>query len=100
MTFFSSGLFWFIEGILATLFILGFRAWMEDRGVPMTWWKCMITAIWILLAGFTIAFVGTSIGEKEMAAALRGGILLGVITILSGVGLWRLLQTGRSTKRK
>ena len=92
MEFFNSGLFWFIEGILATLFILGFKAWMEDRGVPMSWWKWISLVIWILFAGFSIAFVGTSIGENEMTAAFRGGIIFGVITIVSGMVLWRLLN--------
>lgn len=95
MAFFNSGTFWFIEGILAVVVFLAFRAWMEDRGVPMTWWKWVLFGLWVVLAGVTIAFVGTSIGENETVAAFRGGILFGVITIVSAVGLWRLLHTGR-----
>ena len=98
MKFFNSGLFWFIEGVLATLVVLGFKAWMEDRGVKMNWWKWCLFGLWILMAGFTIAFVGTSIGENELTAAFRGGILFGVISIVSGVGLWRLLNRGRDSK--
>ena len=34
MEFFTSGLFWFLEGVLACIVVLGFKAWMKDRGVP------------------------------------------------------------------
>lgn len=95
MGFFTSGLFWFIEGVLATFFFLGFRAWAQDRGLVMTWWKWVLFFLWILLAGFTIAFVGTSIGEKRVTAAFRGGLILGIITVVSGWGLWRLIHRGR-----
>lgn len=100
MRFFNSGLFWFIEGILTTICVLGFKAWMEDRGVRMNWWKWVFLVIWVLFAGFSIAFVGTSIGENEITAAFRGGIIFGVITIGSGVGLWRFLHIGHSAKSK
>lgn len=100
MQFFISDLFWFIEGILAVLVFFGFKTWMEDRGVPMTWWKWGLFGLWVLLAGFTIAFVGTSFGENETVAAVKGGIIFGLITIISGVGFWRLIQTGRVTESK
>lgn len=100
MKFFNSGLFWFIEGILAFLVFLGFKTWMEDREVPMPWWKWILLGLWILFAGFSIAFVGTSIGENEMTAAFRGGIIFGVLTIISGVGLWRLLHVDMKSRRK
>ena len=100
MKFFNSGFFWFIEGILMTLVFLGFKTWMEDRSVPMPWWKWVLFGLWVFFAGFTIAFVGTSMGENEIVAALKGGIIFGIITIISGVGLWRLLQIGRVKKTK
>ena len=98
MDFFNSGLFWFVEGILATVFILGARAWLEDRGIPMTWWKWVIMILWMLGVGAGIAFVGTSLGENEKTAAVKGGVVLGVAAIISGFGLWRLIHRGRSEK--
>jgi len=95
MQFFNSGLFWFIEGILATLLFFGIKTWLEDRRFPMPWWKWLFLGLWIVIAGFTIAFIGTSIGENEKVAALKGGIIFFVVTIFTGVGLWRLLQIGR-----
>ena len=100
MSFFTSGLFWFIEGIFTCLMIIGFKTWMEDRRVPMPFWKWILFGLWVLIFGFTIAFIGTSIGEKEMAAAVKGGIIFSLFTIITGVGLWRLLKIGAPPVQK
>ena len=91
MHFFNSGLFWFLEGLLAFLTVLGLKTWAEDHGVPMPVWKWILFGLWVLFAGFTIAFVGTSLGEKEFTAAKLGGILFGLTGIISGIALWRTL---------
>jgi hypothetical protein len=95
MSFFTSGTFWFLEGILTALMVIGFKTWMEERGVPMPVWKWILFGLWVLWPGFTIAFITTSIGENETTAAVKGGIIFSLIAIISGVGLWRLLQIGR-----
>lgn len=100
MTFFTSGTFWFIEGILATLMFMGFKTWMEDRRTPMAWWKWLLFGLWVFWFGFTIAFIFTSLGEGEPVAAVKGGIIFIIITIVAGVGLWRLLQVGRTKEIK
>lgn len=94
MQIFNSGFFWFFEGILFVVVIFAVRAWAKDRGLPMPVWKWSLFLLWILLAGFTIAFVGTSFGEGEPVAGTRGGLLFGLITIITGVGLWRVLLAG------
>jgi hypothetical protein len=99
MSFFGSGFFWFGEGMLAVLAILGFKAWMEDRGVTMSWWKWVLLVSWVLFAGFTIAFVGISIGENEIIAAFRGGILFGLLTVLAGIGVWKAIHSGIKQKK-
>jgi hypothetical protein len=99
MSFFNSGLFWFIEGILFCTAVIGFKKWMEDRGIPMPFWKWLLLGAWIFLFGFTIALIGTNLGEKEPQAALVGGIVFGLITIISGVGLWRLILIKKKTKK-
>jgi hypothetical protein len=98
MHFFNSDLFWFIEGILACLVVIGLKIAMEDRGIPMPFWKWILFVIWILLFGFTIAFIGTNIGEKEMTAAKLGGLVFGLLSLVTGVGLWRLLTFKSRTK--
>jgi len=95
MWFFNSGAFWFAEGIVFVLAMIGLKIWMEDRNTPMGLWKWMLVWLWVLLLGFTIAFIGTSVGENELVAAKKGGIIFSVICIITGVVVWRLLQIGR-----
>lgn len=91
MGFFNSGMFWFVEGILVCVAVMGFKVWMEDRGIPMPFWKWVLLGIWMVLLGFCIAFIFTSMGENEQTAAVKGGIIFGLVTIISGVGLYRLI---------
>lgn len=98
MTFVTSGAFWFVEGILVVLAAIGLKVWMEDRNTPMPLWKWLIVAGWMLTLGFTIAFIGTSVGENEMVAAQKGGIIFSVVCVIAGAGVWRLLQIGRVKK--
>jgi hypothetical protein len=94
MQIFNSGLFWFVEGLLFCVMLLGLHTWARDRSVPMLWWKWAAFLAWVFFAGFTIAFVGTSFGENEASAAVRGGIFFGIIAVLSGVGVWRIVKIG------
>ena len=56
MAFFTSGLFWFIEGVFACLATMGLKYWAEDRGIAMPWWKWLLPGLWILFAGFYVRF--------------------------------------------
>jgi len=94
MQIFNSGTFWFVEGILFCSMLLGLRAWARDRCIRMQWWKWAAFLCWVVFAGFTIAFVGTSLGENEASAAVRGGIFFGMVAVLSGVGVWRIVMIG------
>jgi len=94
MQVFNSGAFWFVEGILFCLMVIGLHLWAKDKSIPMTWWKWAIFLIWVCIAGFSIAFVGTSLGENEAGAAMRGGLFFGIVSVISGVGVWRLLLIG------
>ena len=94
MQIFNSGVFWFFEGVLFCVMLVGFKYWAEDRAIPTPWWKWAAVLLWVLLAGFTIAFVGTSLGEGEPTAAVRGGLLFGFLSVLSGVAVWRVLLIG------
>jgi hypothetical protein len=97
MQIFNSGFFWFGEGILFVVVILAVRAWAEGRGLSVPVWKWVLFFLWLFLAGFTIAFVGTSFGEGEPVAAARGGLLFGLMTMIAGVGLWRVLLAGAAS---
>lgn len=98
MQLFNSPFFWFLEGILFCLVIMGFKVWAEDRRVPMPFWKWLLLVAWMALLGFTLAFMETSLGEGEVNAAVKGGILFGIVVVISGVGLWRLIMIGRRTR--
>ena len=98
MQFFNSGAFWFIEGILFCVVVLALRAWARDRSIPLAWWKWLAFGAWVLLAGFSIAFIGTSFGEGEPTAAIRGGLLFGLVSVIAAVALWRLWMV--SAKRR
>lgn len=95
MGFFNSGLFWFIEGIVFCLFLIGFKIWMADKKIPMNFWKWTLLIFWILIFEFSIAFVTTSIGERETVAAWKGSLVFGFISVITGVGLWRILVSGK-----
>ena len=91
MDFFTSGLFWLIEGIFLCIALAGLRAWTYERDIPMPLWKWILVIVWIFLAGFTIAFTTTSLGEGEARAATVGGTIFAVLVIGSAVILWRIL---------
>jgi len=95
MWFFTSGAFWFTEGILCVLAVIGLKVWMEDRNTPMGLWKWLLVGAWMLTLGFTIAFIGTSVGENEMVAAKKGGNIFSTICVIFGAVVWQLLQIGR-----
>lgn len=99
MSFFTSGTFWLIEGIFVCLVVVGLKVWAEDREFSMTVWKWVMAVGWLCFAGFTLAFIGTCLGENEPAAALRGGIVLVILTIVLGVIVGRRLGIFMKTER-
>jgi len=98
MRFFTSGLFWFIEGVLFIVLLTALRAWLKTKGATMTWWKWFLLVAWILLAGFTAAFIGTNIGEGEYTAALRGGGASTIIVLVYALVLMRVLGVSGGRK--
>lgn len=100
MQIFDGGAFWFVEGILFCVVVLGVNIWARERAIRMLWWKWTAFVVWLLFAGFTIAFVGTSFGENEASAAVRGGIFFGIIAVLSGVGVWRIVMIGTESSEQ
>ncbi|HUV12965.1 MAG TPA: hypothetical protein VMY18_04925, partial [Acidobacteriota bacterium] len=62
--------------------------------VPMPLWKWILVVGWLVLLGFSLAFIGTSWGEGETIAAVKGGALFCLFTAIVGVGFWRILGFG------
>jgi hypothetical protein len=100
MQIFNSGSFWFVEGILFCVVVLALRAWSRERAIPLTWWKWVAFGFWVLLAGFTLAFVGTSLGEGEPTAAVRGGLMFGLVSVIAAVALWRVWMIGAKAREQ
>lgn len=92
MQIFGHELFWFFQGILFCLAMWGLRIWMQDRHIRMPWWKWTLVVLWLCFAGLSLAFVGTSLAEGEVQAATLGGLWGGVIAVISGVAIGRVLQ--------
>ena len=90
--FFNSALFWFLMGVLFILIAAGLNAFAKGRGWVMTWWKWVLSIIWYTIFTLTFYAAGILIGENEGSAAWKI-LLLGLfISLILGVGLWRLLM--------
>lgn len=94
LDFFTSSTFFFIMGILTVFVAMGANAWFTEKGFIMNWWKWLLTATWYLLLNVTIAAPFTLFAEREAKAAWATLGIFGVITIILGVGLWRILTPG------
>lgn len=89
--FFNSGLFWFFMGMITILIGTGFKAFANDRGWVLNWWKWLLSILWYTIFSLSIFSYGTLAGEMEESAGVKV-LLLGLfICIIYGVGLWRLL---------
>jgi len=93
MGFFQSNIFWFIEGVLAVIVIIGFNEWCKDHNIKMYWWKWTVFILVLFTIGFTVTFITTSLGEREVTAALRGGIIFGSISIIFSGICYRIIMT-------
>jgi hypothetical protein len=89
--FFNSSLFWFLMGTIFVLIAAAFKAFADDRGWVITWWKGLIAIV--VYALFVSAFYGwgTLMGENEAGAGLKFFLAGIFIALIIGVGLWRLL---------
>ena len=91
-------IFSFIVGAMSGLVIAAAIAWAKDLGLKMTWWKWSLAALWYLLLNFFIFLDFTFIGEGEGSAGLKLLMFQGVVMIILGVGLVRLVWAGRVKK--
>ena len=91
MMFFESNIFWFLMGLLFVVVAGGFKVFAEDMGWKLTWWKWTLTIIWYLVF-FCLSFYawGTFIGEGFPMAGFKMFLLGIFVSIILGVGLWRL----------
>ncbi len=91
---FTSNFFWFAMGMLAILVGVGFNIFAQDRGWKMNWWKWLLAIVWYSILSISLYASGTLIGENEQQAALWMGALGLFVSLILGVGLWRLFAHG------
>jgi len=92
---FGGALFWFVMGLLFILVAAGAHAWARDLGLRMTWWKWLLALVWYGLLCLTVGVSMTLAGENEPGAGWRIFLGMGLVTVILGVGLIRLLLHGR-----
>ena len=83
-------------GLLYAVIIASARIWAKDLGLKMSKFKWLHLAIWFLFITLSVAAGFTMYGENEIQA---GNYILGIfgtVGVIWGVGLWRILQRGRS----
>lgn len=91
----DSGLFWMIMGALFVLVAVGVPIWMKDNGILMNKLKWTLLIIWYLFVLLSVSAPLTAFAENESVAGYRMALVLGVISIITGVGLWRYLLKAR-----
>ena len=65
--------------------------YMKATNRKMSWWKWVLTVLWGSLLMLSFAVVFTFVGEGEPQAAGPGALFFGIILLVTGVLLWRLL---------
>ncbi|MCZ2096021.1 MAG: hypothetical protein LC121_07075 [Anaerolineae bacterium] len=97
--FFGSDFFWLLMGVILVLVAMAFKAFAEDQGWRLTWWKWLLAILWYGLVSLSFFTYGTLAGENEGSAGLKLMVLMLFISLILGVGLWRLLSTGRTESK-
>ena len=92
--FFGSDFFWLLMGVILVVVAMAFKAFAEDQGWRLTWWKWILVVLWYGLFSMSFFTYGTLAGENEGSAGLRLMLLMLFISLILGVGLWRLLSSG------
>jgi hypothetical protein len=89
--FLNGALFWFLMGIVFVVVALAFKAFADDRGWRITWWKGLLAVAWYALFSLSFYAWGTLVGEGEGSAGLKLFLIGLFVSIVAGVGLLRLV---------
>ena len=87
----TGGPFWFLMGVVFVLVAAAFRAFVQDRGWVVTWWKALLAIAWYAVLCTSFFAWGTLIGENEAAAGFKLFLIGLFVSIVFGVALIRLL---------
>jgi len=92
----TSMLLMLIIGLVTVPLVMGAVALARDLNLKMNWWKWTLTGLWYFLLLFCIYLDFTFIGEGEVSAGWKLLLFEGVILMVLGVGLVRILFLGRN----
>lgn len=89
-------IFAFIVGALTGPVIYAAIFWAKELKLRMYWWKWSLVALWYLLLLFFILADFTLMGEGEPGAGWKLLAFQSIIMFILGVGLFRLVWSGRN----
>jgi hypothetical protein len=89
--FFGSDFFWLLMGAIFVLVGFAFKAFAEERGWKLTWWKGLLALLWYGLILLSFYAWGTLSGENESSAGIKIFLVGIFVCAILGVGLWRLM---------
>lgn len=84
-----------IIGLVTVPLGMGAVALAKDLKLKMNWWKWTLSGLWYFILLFCIYADFTFMGEGEVSAGWKMLLFQGVILMVLGVGLGRLLSRGR-----
>lgn len=90
--FFNTELFWIAVGVILVLVAFAFKAFAEDRGVKLNWWKWTLVVLWYSFVGLNLYTFGTFAGENEASGGFKLMLFGLFVALILGVGLWRLVM--------
>lgn len=90
--FFNGNTFWFLNGIIFVVIVFALKAFAEDKGWAMPWWKWLLASVWYLIFCTGFYAGGTLAGENFPMPGFRLFLVDMFISLILGVGLWRLLS--------
>jgi hypothetical protein len=95
--FFNGSLYWLLNGMLVVLIATGLKNFAEDRGWTLNWWKWVLVGVWYLILSFSFYGWGTLAGENFPAPGFKLFLVGFFVSLILGVGLWRLLSAKPKT---
>ena len=96
----TSMLLMLIIGLVTVPLIIGAVAMAKDLRLNMNWWKWTLSGVWYFFLIFSIYLCFTFMGEGEVSAGWKMLLFLGIILLVLGVGLVRILFAGRNAKEE
>lgn len=84
-------IFAFFVGALTGPIVWAALALVKKFKLAMTWWKWMLAILWYFLLIFSVLLSFTMVGEGEEVAGMKILLFLGVILLILGVGLFRII---------